>query len=345
MALLVTAGAPVTSAWAQDDDDDAPAPDTEAPEDPEAKKQAGKFLKAGDALIKKGDRYAKRKRDDKAASYYERALEAYQRAFDIYPKPQLYWLIGLAEQKLGRNLDALRHYQQLVKEVPDLNEALKTQIDLQVDEAKQHVSTLRFVVMPEGATISVDGEDIGSAPYEDPLYIEPGEHTIAVTAEGHTPFEETVQLEAGAESERTIGLDKIPVVVTKPRPQPQPKPKPLPGPSKTPLIIGMSVTGGLAAMATVTGLIAVSKHGSFTDESKPQDERDSASSSGKTFALVTDLLWVGTVAAGAYTAYHYYKVYKPASERHAESRRAARKVWITPYAARTGGGVAVGGRF
>ena len=113
LSIVLAMGAFAPPAWAQDDDD-APdvgdAPDDPAPPDnPEAKKEAGKFLKAGDALIKKGDRYAKRKRADKANQYYERALEAYQRAFDIYPQPQLYWLIALAEQKLGRNLDALRH--------------------------------------------------------------------------------------------------------------------------------------------------------------------------------------------------------------------------------------------
>lgn len=333
MAVAVAAAVPVDRAFAQ-------AP----PDDEAAKKEAQKFLKAGDKLLKRGDRFVERKRAEKAVEYYERALEAYQRAFDIYPKPQLYWLIGLAEQKLGRHLDALRHYQQLVKEVPELSDALRQQIDIQVAEAKQHVATLTFQVMPEGATISVDGEDIGTAPFDEPLYLEAGEHTIAVTAEGHTPFEENVSLEAGAESERTIGLDKIPVVVTKPKPKPEPVPPPPPEPSKTPLIIGVSVTGGLGALATVTGLLAVSKHGTFTDDSKPADERDSAADSGKTLALVTDLLWVGTIAAGAYTAYHYFRVYKPETERVA-SLRAQRRLWITPYASRSGGGVAVGGRF
>ena len=32
-------------------------------------------------------------------------LLRYQRAFDVYPRPQIYWLIGLAEQRLGRYLD------------------------------------------------------------------------------------------------------------------------------------------------------------------------------------------------------------------------------------------------
>jgi tetratricopeptide (TPR) repeat protein len=326
----------------------APAATAQPDEDPEAKKQAGKFLKAGDKLIRQGDYHRKKDRPDKAADKYQRALEAYQRAFDIYPKPQLYWLIALAEQRLERYLDALRHYQQLLREVEDINDALKQQVEINIEECKQHVATLTFKVEPEGATITVDGEDIGAAPYADPVFLAPGEHTVAVTAEGHTPFEDSVTLEAGAESERTITLEEIPVVVTKPKPKPKPAPKPLPPVSKTPLFIGLGATAALGATATVTGLIAVAKNGTFTDESKTQEERDAAADSGKTFALVTDILWLATIGAGAYTAYHYYMVYTPKvkrRERRMEDRRRAEKLWITPYAGRHAAGVAVGGRF
>lgn len=324
-------------------------------DDEEAKAAAGKFLKAGDKLIKEGDYNRGKKREEKAVDKYSRALEAYQRAFDIYPRPQLYWLIGLAEHRLGQHLDALRHYQQLLREVPDLNEDLRAQVQLNIEEAKQQVVTVTFKVTPDDATIAVDGEDVGTTPLEEPLYLAPGEHVIAVTAENYLPYETTVSLEAGSESERTIDLEKIPIVVTKPKPRPvRPPPRP-PAVSKVPLVIGISATAGLGTLATVTGLLAVSKHGSYSDESLSEDERESARSSGKDLALVTDLLWVGTIAAGAFTAYHYYKVYKPKTrsrERQIEERRTSRELartlrtWqVLPYAAPETAGVAVIGSF
>lgn len=324
----------------------------DGPEDPAAKEAAGKFLKAGDKLIKEGDYNRKKKREEKAVDKYTRALEAYQRAFDIYPRPQLYWLIGLAEQRLGRHLDALRHYQQLLREVPDLNEDLQAQVQLNIEEAKQHVVTLTFKVTPDGATIAVDGEDVGSTPYEDALYLAPGEHVIAVTAENYSPYETTVTLEAGSESERTIDLEKIPIVVTKPKPRPAPPPPPPAPVSRTPLVIGVAATAGLGTAAIVTGLLAVSKHGSYSDESLTDDERESARSSGKNLALVTDILWVGTIAAGAFTAYHYFKVYKPKTrsrerriEEQRKSRELSRTLRVVPYAGPETAGVAVLGSF
>ncbi|HUH02513.1 MAG TPA: PEGA domain-containing protein, partial [Kofleriaceae bacterium] len=327
-------------------------PEDGAPDDEEAKEAAGKFLKAGDKLIKEGDYNRSKKREDKAVDKYSRALEAYQRAFDIYPRPQLYWLIGLAEHRLGQHLDALRHYQQLLREVPDLNEDLRAQVQLNIEEAKQQVVTVTFKVTPDDATIAVDGEDVGSTPFEDPVYLAPGEHVIAVIAEGYLPYETTVSLEAGSESERTIDLEKIPIVVTKPRPRPVRPPPPPPAVSRTPLIIGVTATAALGTVATVTGLLAVSKHGSFSDESLSEDDRESARSSGKNLALITDLLWAGTIAAGAFTAYHYYKVYKPKTrsrERQIEERRKSRELsrslQIVPYAAPETAGVAVIGSF
>ncbi len=312
--------------------------------DEAGKKDAAKFLKAGDTLIKQGDRYRKRKQEDKATDKYTRALEAYQRAFDVYPKPELYWLIGLAEQRLGRYLDSLRHYQQLLREAQNINDALRQQIEVNIEECKQHVATLKFTVEPEGARISVDGEDVGTAPYTDPVYLAPGDHTLAVTAEGFTPDEESVTLEEGTESERTFKLEKIPVVVTKEEPKIL-KPAPPPPVNKKMLFIGAGATAAFAVTATVTGLIAVARHGTFSDDSLSQSKRDAAASSGKKFALVTDVMWIGAIAAGAFTAYEYYGVYKPEQRARERRIREARRLQIVPELGPGTAGVAVTGSF
>jgi hypothetical protein len=317
----------------------------EGEEDPQAKELAKKLIAAGDKLMAEADKLRKKKRDSDAAAKYEKALKAYEEAYDRFPSAKIFYLIGLAELRLGRNLEAIRHFRQLLAEAEGVSDALRETVTLDIDEAKQQVVTLIFVVEPEGALISVDGVDVGQAPYTEPYFVAPGEHVIAVSAEGHVPFETRVALEAGAESERTIKLDRIPVVVDTPKPKPRPRPVPRrPRVSRTPLIAGISATAGLAALATVTGLIAVSKHGTFTDQTQPADEREAARDSGKTFALVTDLTWLATAAVGGYTAYYYYKVYKP-RQRRLEQRGAAARVWVVPYADPAGGGVAVGGSF
>jgi tetratricopeptide (TPR) repeat protein len=356
VALAASLSAPRV-ARAQDDDDDAAAPTPAGddddgakppppPEDPAAKDRAKAFMAAGDALMIKGDGLLKKKKLDKAREQYERALEAYQRAYDTFPSPKIYWLIGRAEQKLGKHLDALHHFQKVIAEEQNLSQELKTKIEADMDESKPQVVTLTFKVEPPGAHITVDDDEIGTAPIDEPVYIAEGKHTIAITFEGYSPFEEEVDFEAGQSSEREVTLEEIPVVVKKPKKK---KPKAVPTVSKGPLVAGIVVTGGLSSVALITGLMAVGKHGTFTDESADPDARESARSSGKNLALITDLLWLGAIGAGSYTAYYYYKVYKPKKARlerelsGQEEQPEAR--WLVPWADRNGGGVAWGGSF
>jgi tetratricopeptide (TPR) repeat protein len=344
LVMGVALAGSVGTAHAQDDDDDAtPEP---PPDEAAAKEKARQFMDAGDKLMAKGDSYARKRKPDtaKAKAHYERALEAYSRAYDSFPSPKIYWLIGLAEQKLEKHLDALRHFQQVIREETNLSAELKTQIEAAIEDSKSNVVTVTFKVEPPGARITVDDDELGTAPYEDPVFLAPGKHTIAITFEGHSPFEEEVDLEAGQESERTITLEKIPVIVKKPRKKPRKEETPTV--SKGPLWAGIIFTGGFAGLATITGLMAVGKHGTFSDESASPDERESARSSGKNLALVSDLLWVGAIGAGAYTAYYYYKVYKPKKARlERELSGQAQASWVAPWADGQGAGVAWGGSF
>jgi hypothetical protein len=295
------------------------------------KADAGKLLKKGDKLIAdgdkaraKGDKYTKRgqryekaaqKQYDKAATAYERALAAYEKAYDLVPNVLIFIPISEAELRLGRHLDAIAHYQQVKAEAEGVPDQLVAKSEAVFEEAKGHVGVLKPVVVPDGAAMTIDGEDYGITPLDDEyLYLAPGDHTVALAAEGYTPFESTITLDAGAESERTFELEPIPVVVKAPKKKKKKKKKkkPLPPVSRTVLFASGGASLGLAAIGTITGLMAVSKHGTFTNEGLTADERDSAQSSGKSLALVTDLMLVGAIAVGAYTAYHYYKVYKPA---------------------------------
>lgn len=340
LAVVVLALAIGRSASAQDDDEK---------EKKRKKVLAGRLLREGDIAMKRGDYETRRKRPERAKQQYERALKAYEKAFELYPLAQIYFPIGLAEQKLGRNLDAMRHYQQLLDEVDKLKPALKAELDKRVAEVRKLVVVLKLTIKPDGSTVTVDGNEVGTSPLVAPVFLNPGEHTVAVTAHDHIPYEKKETFEAG-EVERPITLEKTPVVVAKPKPKPKPKKKVASGPSKQKLYIGIGATAGMATIAIITGLVALSKHGTFTDDSVSQGMRDSAQSSGKTFALVSDLFWLGTIAAGAYTAYYYYKVYQPkkrSMERRYEGERESRvrDLWVAPYVAADSGGVAAGGRF
>ena len=319
-----------------------------APDDPKTKAEARKLIDGGDTFLKKGEYLDKHGHHDQAVEQYQRALAAYQKAYDLVQNPQVYFAIAGAEQKLGHWTDAAAHYQKVLTDVPDLKPALKEAVEAQLDAVKQNLGQITLTITPDGTHVTVDGKDAGTSPLAQPLLLAPGEYTLGFAREGYTPTEQKLKVEAGSESERTFTLKPIPVVVEKPREAPPPPPPP-PTLPKLPLEIGAGVTGAFTISAVITGIVAVKKHGTFTDASTSEAAREAARTSGKHYALACDLSMGGALVAGAFTAYWYYAKYKPAQRAMEQEPPASSgpetSWWVEPILSTDGGGVAVSGRF
>jgi len=93
----------------------------------------------------------------------------------------------------------------------------------------------------------------------------------------------------------------------------------------------------------VTGVVAVSKHGTLTSRTSTAAERRDAQSSGPRYAHITDACLTGAVLAGAFTAYYYLYKYKPSLAKEAPT--ATSKLDLAPWVQPDAGGLVVGGRF
>ncbi len=314
-------------------------------------KLARKLRDGAAKFVKKADRLLKRKKVAEAHEIYRRAIEIYDKAFELDPAAVTLLTAGALEEKLELWYEAARRYERALAETEQpLDDKGRARAQEALDRTKLYLGVLVVTVVPEGATVTLDGTPLGEAPLPTPLLLKPGEYTLALAMDGFVAFETKLVIEAGSESERTFELEPVPVVVEKPRPPPPPPPPPLPpAPKKTVLYASAGATLGLLVGATVTGVLAVGEHGTFTDESLPEDERDAAQSSGKRMALLSDVFTAGTVVAAGFTAYYYLKVYKPkAAERSAAERE--REGWhdelsIVPVIDRDGGGLSVVGSF
>ena len=193
--------------------------------------------------------------------------------------------------------------------------------------------------------MTLDGKELGKTPLPQSVFVAPGDYTFGFTADGYTPMEQKITVEAGSESERTFALDPIPVVVEKPKPPPPPPPPP-PAPDKLPLYIGAGATGAFTVTAMITGIMAVKRHNVFSRSDRVAMRREVNRSKGKTYALVTDLSIVAALASGGFTAYWYLKKYRP--QLHPTEHPpggGGPKVVVTPMVSPSGGGVAVSGWF
>ena len=322
------------------------------------KKKARELLVEGDKKLKRGDQLLKRGKMEDAFAEFELGLVDYQAAFESYPDPQIYYPIAQAEHRLGRFVEALQHYQQLLAEGKNITPALRDKVEKELQDIKRNLASVVLDVKQDGAVILIDGREAARTPTVAPIWVEPGQHTYAVTAKGYTPVEGKMDLLPGKELRRKIVLEPMPVVVkggepdtagggagtvTKTAPAVAP-------PSRTPLWIGLGVTGALAVSGTITGFAALSKHSTYRDENLGDTEREDARRDGKQLAGVTDVLLGGAVVAALVTAYYYYGVYQPRAQAAGEARQSLdveeeEALRITPFVGDGTAGVAASGSF
>jgi|JI10StandDraft_1071094.scaffolds.fasta_scaffold02666_17 hypothetical protein len=332
-----------------------PAPDAPpAMSEAEAKAAARKLLDGGDGFLKAGDKLLKRKKTADAQAQYERALAAYQKAFELVPNPQILFPVAVAHDKLGHWAEAARNYRRFLTQVAAPDPGLKAEAEKRLEAAKLNLGVVSLVVTPDGAHVTLSGTEIGVAPLADPLFLDAGEYTLAFDADGYQPLEQTLSVEAGSESERTFELKPIAVVVEPPRPPP---PKPVvivpPAPSKVPLYVGGAITVGLLGGATAAGIMAIGRHGEFTDTTGTAQAREDARVSGRRLALLTDGLIAGTIVAASVVSFYYVKVYRPKARLHRarateranafDEYAVAPKVRVTPWVQAGAGGLVVAG--
>ena len=321
--------------------------------DDKGKKEAKKLLGQGDAMF--------------AKKQYAEALGRYQRAYEAFPSPQIFYPMAQTEEKLGQDLEAILHYEQLISDAPELKADLKAEAQSRIGVIEKRLALVTFRIVGTGAAVVVDDIEVGTAPLGKPVRLKPGSHTVKITKDGFRPYTKTLELKAGKTEERvelspagggggeSTRKDPDPEETT-PDPgtgengaltgggPPIETPPGPPSSNRTWLTVGLVATGAFGAGALVTGFMARAKHATYEDETKPIDEREDARKAGKTLALVTDGLLVGAVVSAGFTAYWYWGVVKPAENDATTMASSKRSIW-TPYVGAGEAGFAVMGSF
>ncbi|WP_437726448.1 PEGA domain-containing protein [Sorangium sp. So ce861] len=176
--------------------------------------------------------------------------------------------IGTCELMLQRYPDAAKHLAIYVREIEkdatatadERAAALKTYA-----QARAKVGAVRLSVNVEGAEVAVGQEVVGTAPLLDPVFFEPGTHTITVRRPGYEAADVTVELKAGQEIERSVELTSArasePPQGSKPGTPWKDEGVVDPGPNKTLLIAGGAVAGVGVVAGTVFTILALGKGG------------------------------------------------------------------------------------
>ncbi|MBW2453131.1 MAG: PEGA domain-containing protein [Deltaproteobacteria bacterium] len=219
----------------------------------DTKKEAIARYKEADALFKKDD--------------FASALPVFVEADRLYPGAAPKHKIAVCYDKLGKAAEAVAAYRTFIDSKPSVKYAERvTDATKRIAELEPALpATVTLQIVPEGlagVVITVDG-----TPAQGPdLQLEAGEHTVVVTAEGHDPVTEVVNVR-GAET-RDLAVTLTPSAASTPPPPPPPPeaPEEDEGGSNVPAYVTLGIAGAGVILGTVFGIQALGAKSDFDDQ-------------------------------------------------------------------------------
>ena len=232
---------------------------------------------------------------------YRAALVEFKRAYELAPHVTVLYNVGQSYYQLQSYAEALTTFERFLADGGTLH---REDVEKTVAVLRTRVGRIDVVTATPGWDIAVDEEVLGKTPLARPLVVSIGRRRLVASKTGETTVTRNVEVGAGETVPVQLGVASP--ATTRPRGEDRAEVvggPPAPRPSSAPLIVGWTVTGVLAAAATVTGIVALSKASTLRDarEEVPGNKQRLADDASTTtaFSVTTDVL-VGTavIAAG-----------------------------------------------
>ena len=197
---------------------------------------------------------------------YVAAAVEFKRAYDIAPQFAVLYNLGQAYVGADRPVEAVDALERYLQEGgAKIAAPRRREVDDSIREQRARIGAIDVSVQPDGASIRIDGREVGKAPLPAPVRVASGEHTVSVFAEGQRSDSRTVAVAAGdtvrvelslVEAETTAPPEPAPAPAPAPKPEvlapppPEPAPAAPPPPPRSPLrLLGWGLAaGGIAAL-------------------------------------------------------------------------------------------------
>ncbi|HEY5959420.1 MAG TPA: hypothetical protein VIV60_22835 [Polyangiaceae bacterium] len=272
--------------------------------------------------------------DDPNGSNWEDALKEFRAAHELSHAWQMLTNIGLCALNLERDGEAIAAYKEYLTHSRDKDFSARQRKQIESDVAMLSASLVEVTVEVEPAEAVVTDERRNSKGNlvvnhyvikdgRSTIGLHPGLHKLTVQSQGYVDAEWSFNADPGSTHQHRFKLDSSKKEETAPAALPEraaAKPSeaaepPETSPRNTPtgVYVGLATTGALVAAATVTGIIALDKDSSFNQATDPA-QADRLKSTGKTFALVTDIELGAAVVSAGITAYLYFTAPKKRTE-------------------------------
>jgi hypothetical protein len=210
-----------------------PAPSARA-DSPAPISEAGRHFQRGVQLYNEAD--------------YHAALIEFRRAYELAPNPTVLYNIGQTYYQLQNYAGALVAFGRYLTEAGP-TAPHRREVETTIDTLQTRVGKVAITNSPPGLDVTIDDELIGRTPIDEPIVVSIGRRKVAALRDGRPVENRFVDVAAGD----TVKLTLTATTETKPQTLPGGS-TPQGGRSAT--TIGWWITGGLGAVAVITGGVA-----------------------------------------------------------------------------------------
>lgn len=132
---------------------------------------------------------------------------AFVAAWALKRHPQIAANLADCEVKLGKYRDAAEHFSFMVRDPNgEAQPEEKQEAQRRLKEVQAKIGTLVITVNVGSAEVLLDGKSVGMSPLQEPVFVEPGSHTIEARKDGYLPSKTTTVVVAASSSPLTINL-------------------------------------------------------------------------------------------------------------------------------------------
>jgi len=164
-----------------------------------------------EALMQRGVE-ARRAGDD------QRARELFEQAYMVDPSDVALAQLGLAEQALGRWVQADAHLREALESDSEFIERNRASLEQALSTIQEHLGRLELLGGEGGAEVTVNGALRGTMPLDGPIAVATGDALVEVRMRGYHTFRRTVRVTAGRVARETVTL----IHVEERAPEPEP---------------------------------------------------------------------------------------------------------------------------
>lgn len=214
---------------------------------------------------------------------FEQAISEFELAYATSPHFSVLFNLGQAYGASGRVVDAartLRRYLELGGDAIDAEQRRRT--DELITYYARRIGRIACNGLPKGAVVSLDGEELGTAPLAAPLEAGVGRHAISIRAPGYEPLVRMVDVKAGETSELRLALvgrvqPAPPDACSKTTPNCEaPLAQARAERAKTQKIVALAVGGGAVVLGGAAITLAIVNHSDYLEWRKKEDAFTSA---------------------------------------------------------------------